>query len=350
MTDINLIKELALHSIKGTAPSNFSKEQVDKALLDEFSKLAGSVNQFRKNRYDIYEIIMDVADEIVPRDVMHNLAAFADVRVVPQGQTVRYRTKLGRQRAKSFLTQVGLAGVYETFRLDATEYEVKVGAVGGAVTLDFERFLDGAESLSELMAIITEGMVESVFYEVQKALRAAYEVAGINANNSSTVNTFDAAEMERLVNVVRAYGQGVTIFAPPEFISAMGPDAIVPVGVNTGQGVYPTDDINQIHETGFIRIFRGAPVVMLQQSFSDTNNEALLIDPQLAYILPTGGEKVVKVVLEGNQQISDHENRDWSFEIHTYRKMGVAINAYHNWGIYKNTSIEGTFAESPYGI
>lgn len=348
MTNIDLIKELALHSVKGTAPSNFSKEQVDKALLDEFSKLAGSVNQFRKNRYDIYEIIMDVADEIVPREVMHNLAAFADVRVVPQGQTVRYRTKLGRQRAKSFLTQVGLAGVYETFRLDASEYEVKVGAIGGAVAIDFERFLDGAESLSELMAIITEGMVDSVFYEVQKALRAAYEVADVN-KNTTTGNGFDAAEMERLVNIVRAYGQGATIFAPPEFISAMGADAIV-APTDSTRGIYPTDDINQIHETGFIRIFRGAPVVMLQQSFSDLSNEAVMIDPQMAYILPTGGEKVVKVVLEGDQQISDHENRDWSFEIHTYRKMGVAINAYHNWGIYKNTEIDRTFAESPYGV
>ena len=348
MTNIDLIKELALHSVKGTAPSNFSKEQVDKALLDEFSKLAGSVNQFRKNRYDIYEIIMDVADEIVPREVMHNLAAFADVRVVPQGQTVRYRTKLGRQRAKSFLTQVGLAGVYETFRLDASEYEVKVGAIGGAVTIDFERFLDGAESLSELMAIITEGMVDSVFHEVQKALRAAYEVADVN-KNTVAANGFDAAEMERLVNIVRAYGQGATIFAPPEFISAMGADAIV-APTDTAGGVYPTDDINQIHETGFIRIFRGAPVVMLQQSFSDLSNEKVMIDPQMAYILPTGGEKVVKVVLEGDQQISDHENRDWSFEIHTYRKMGVAINAYHNWGIYKNAEIESNLAESPYGI
>ena len=118
---------------------------------------------------------------------------------------------------------------------------------------------------------------------------------------------------------------------------------------NTTNGIYHPQDIDSIHNTGYINIFRGAPVVQIPQSFIDETNTKTWIDPQLAYVLPTGGEKVVKVVLEGNTQINDFKNRDNSLEVYAYKKMGCAILAHHNWGIYQNTSINQTF-ENPYGF
>ena len=41
----------------------------------------------------------------------------------------------------------------------------------------------------------------------------------------------------------------------------------------------------------------------------------------------------------------DFVNADQSMEIHTYRKIGTAILAYHNWGIYKNENIPQTYKE-----
>ena len=41
----------------------------------------------------------------------------------------------------------------------------------------------------------------------------------------------------------------------------------------------------------------------------------------------------------------DFVNADQSMEIHTYRKIGTAILAYHNWGIYKNEGILQTYKE-----
>lgn len=153
--------------------------------------------------------------------------------------------------------------------------------------------------------------------------------------------------MLKLVNIARAYGSSAVIFAPPEFVAAMGPDAIVPVGTYgtsyPAVGVYAPQDIDAIHNTGYINIFRGTPVVQIPQSFVDENNTATEIDPQLAYVLPAGKEKVVKVVLEGATQIHDFTNRDNSMEIHAYKKMGCAILTHYNWGIYQNTGITQTY-------
>ena len=51
--NIKELKQLALHSARQTAPTNYSVGSVNEALADGFKEMAGSVNQFMKNRYDI---------------------------------------------------------------------------------------------------------------------------------------------------------------------------------------------------------------------------------------------------------------------------------------------------------
>lgn len=338
---IEKLKELARYSAHRTAPTEFSVESVDKAFADGLKELAGSVNAFMKNRFDIYDIIIENADEIVPAKVMEQFGQFAEVRNVAQGDKVLFkRGPLGRARAKKFLTQVGLSGVYESFRLDSETFTVGMKAIGGAVSIDFERMLDGAENLGEFMAVLAEAQVDGIYGEVQNALMSA--MANMPSANYVS-GSYSAAALQGLVNTVKAYGGGATIFASPEFIDAMGPDAIVPTLMNSttnvAQGIYPRDDIDSIHNYGRIRIFRGTPVVELRQSFVDEKNEKVMINPQFAYVLPTGNDKVVKIVMEGQTQIYDAVNRDQSIEVNTYRKIGVGILAYNNWGVYQNTGI-----------
>ena len=347
---LNEFKDIALHAAKGTAPANFTVENVNDAFIDGLKELAGSYNQFMKNRYDIYDIIIQSIDEILPKNVINALGAFADVQQVAQGEKAMFRRKKGRARAKKFLTQVGLSGVYETFRLDADTFEVGAHAVGGGATIDFERMLDGAESLAEVVGIVTEGLENAVYVEVQKALNAA--VAVMPATNIES-GSWDPDEMVRLLTTVRAYGSPV-IYACPEFIAAMGPDAIVPVLMNSttnvAQGIYSPKDIEAIHDYGFINVFRGAPIVQLPQSFVDENNTETYVNPRLAYIFPAGQEKVVKVVLEGQTQIRDHENKDNSMEVYAWKKMGCAILTHHNWAMYENTGLTDTSSKDIYGF
>ena len=343
-------RDIALHAAKGTAPAEFTVENVNDAFIDGLKELAGSYNQFMKNRYDIYDIIIEAIDEILPKNVINALGAFAEVKTVAQGEKAMFRRNKGRARAKKFLTQVGLSGVYETFRLDAETFEVGAHAVGGGATIDFERMLDGAESLAEVVGIVTEGLENAVYVEVQRALNAAVSV--MPATNIES-GSWDADEMVRLLTTVRAYGSPV-IYACPEFVAAMGPDAIVPVLMNSttnvAQGIYSPKDIEAIHDYGFVNVFRGAPIVQLPQSFVDESNTETYVNPRLAYIFPAGQEKVVKVVLEGQTQIRDHENKDNSMEVFAWKKMGCAILTHHNWAMYENTSLTDTSAKDIYGF
>ena len=102
---LNELKELALHAAKGTAPETFSVENVNEAFIDGLRELAGNYNQFMKNRYDIYEIIISAIDEVLPKNVIDALGAFAEVKSVAQGQKAIFRVKRGRARAKKLLNQ-----------------------------------------------------------------------------------------------------------------------------------------------------------------------------------------------------------------------------------------------------
>lgn len=355
MATLQELKELAIHAARGTAPANYSAGTVDEALRGELKALAGSVNQFMKNRYDIYDIVIAAVDDVVPKNVISAVGAFAEVRSVPNGQKTIFKRKLGRQRAKQFITRVAIGGLYETFRLDSETFTVEAYAIGGAVSIDFERFMNGEEDMAELVAIVQEGLVESVYVETMRALHKAADATALENNiNAQGVNVFtmsdwDADTAVKAINRVKGYGTGATIFATPEFVAAMGPDAIVPIAASKNSGIISPAvqaDIDAIHNTGYINIFRGTPVVQLPNTWVDDKYEQTYLDPQLAYVLPTNGDKIVKVVLEGDTQINDFKNKERSMEIHFYKKMGVALTHDRNWAILKNEKVENTYSDN----
>ena len=336
---INELRELARHAANRTAPAEFSVSSVDAAVADGFKNLCGSINNFMRNRYDIYDIIIENADEVVPNKVMDAMGQFAEVIQLKNGEKKLFkRGGIGRNRAKKFLTQVGLNGLYETFRLDQETFTIGMKSIGGAVTVDFQRLIDGSENLAEFMNVLAEAQEDAIYAEVQNALMTAVAEGSPMPQANKFEGSYDAAQLQTLINTVKAYGGGATIFAAPEFIAAMGPDAIVAGGTNV-QGVYHPEDIDAIHLNGRIRIFRGTPVVELRQSFLDEKNAQVMINPAYAYILPTGKEKVVKICLEGATQMYDVINPDQSMEIHSYKMIGVGILAFNNWGVYHNTGI-----------
>ena len=272
MATLQEIRELAIHYVNGTAPTDYSVDSVAAAYHDAIAEMTSSVAMAMKNRYDIYQIITEAADEYLPKKVLPALAQFAEVKTVAQNEKVMFKKgRLGKNRAKQFLTQVGAAGVYETFRLDTDTFTISTHAIGGAVRLDFERFLDLADNLPELMEIVNEGLGDALYQEVHKALVAAFTGQGANRRNRVATNGFNAAQMQALIGTVKTYGTNAVIFATGEFIEAMGPDAIgftpfYPYGNNGTTNIYPNvafhpDDIDAIHNTGKIKIFRGTPIV-----------------------------------------------------------------------------------------
>lgn len=354
--DIQNIKDLVVCSFyhKNPNPTKFQDQDVDKALREEIAALTSDYYTFQKNKYDLFELLSEAYTEILPKQIEQFMETFADVRTVPKNQKAVFTVKRGRRRAKQFITQVALSGVYEQFRLDNDTFEVGGRAIGGAGWIDFERYSTGDEIVTETIDILYEGFREAVYGEIQKALLASVNADNRPAKNKHIGAGFDATAMQNLCNVAQTYGTGAVIYATPEFVTAMGPDAIgMPVyapyaltasptaGSAPGYAtpVYNPRNIQEIAEYGRIKTFRGFPIVEIPQSFTDETNTTTVSNPAAAYIFPTGKEKPVKVVFEGPIQFDDFKNRDRSMEFEIYGRVGVAILTNYDWCVYVNTDL-----------
>ena len=342
MKELKALKELAVHAIRGTTPEptaefSCSIEEVESTLREELNALASDYNNYRRNKYDIFEIMQAAADEYLPNKVIAAMGAFAEIKTFKDGAKIEFKVRKGKLRGKKFVTKATPSGVYEAFRLDSDVIDMNTTSIGGATTIDFNRFLCGDEDMAENMAVLYEGIEDAIYGMVQEALIATIEGKSEGSfNNYAITNGFEADAMVTLINTVKAYGTGVIIYATREFIAEMGADVIV-AGQNPGVS---QKDIDAIHDTGLIQVFRGCPIVELPQSFVDETNEDKVINPAYAYVFPTGGEKVVKIGFEGDTHVDEFKNRDRSWELEAYKKVGVAILHTNNWAVYHNTALD----------
>ena len=332
-------------------PAEFSAENYDyeAALRDELAKLMTKDGKhfnrhvFNRNKEDVFELLEENLEEVLPQNIKSALDMFVEVKNYAQGQRPEFRVVRGKQRGKQFVTRATESGNYETFRLDRDRFDLYIQAIGGAGYVDFERYLDGLESMTDIYEVIQEGIVDRLFEMVQECLLASWNAAGRPVRNKVAANTFNPAAMKKLCNTVAPYGSPI-IYCTPEFAAEMV-NAIVYNNVNPSWvgGKISDQDMIDIRERGYIGKFQGVPVVVMPQSFTDEKNEKLMFNPSFAYVLPAGKEKIIKMAFEGSpyfREWDDHEG-DNQFTLQGYVKVGVGLFTTPNyWGIYYNSSLD----------
>lgn len=322
----------------------FSSADLNKALREEFNGLTGYVEgcginyaDYRENKNTIFRLIEETIDEVLPPRVEAQYMQFAETRTIPQGDKAVFKlkvTELSRRRAKTFVSRVGLAGRYETFMLDGASLEVQTGAIGAAARIGFEEFLDGRWEFSEFTSLMLEALDEFIYVEVAKALAAM--VTSLPDANRATVAGFDEATMDELLAIIDTYGRA-TIYCTQEFANKMIPS----------EKRMSNEMKNTLWNRGWLGDYKGHTVVILDQSIvygTEDINSQKAIDPSLAYLIPTGSEKPVKIVFEGQTQVQEIEyTDDWSRDLQTYTKVGVGTVATLGgvvWiGCYENTEL-----------
>lgn len=334
---MNTLEMLMKGALGKKVPAEFATENYDyeAALRDELRKIAGTRRQFERNKYDVFDLLSEAMDEVLPQKVISTVGMFAETRQVPQGTRLEFTITRGKQRGRQFVTRATESGYYETFRLDRDRIDLTPKAIGAAGIMDFERYLDGAENIADIYEVITDGIVDEIFRMIQECLLASWNATGRPAANKVAATNFDAVAMVKLCNTVAAYGAPV-IYCSPQFAAEMV-NAIV---YNTETKISDTD-MQEVRDRGYIGKFRGTPVVVLPQSFDDETNSKLTMNPSFAYVIPSGKEKLVKVGMEGESFFKEYDNRDNSTVLQAYKKVGVAMVGTPNyWGIYYNSGID----------
>ena len=346
--------------------SNFSCENVNDAFRDQVKELVGDYSLFRRNKLDFYELIEEIYAEVLPQKVLQNYGVLAEVQTVGHGQKITFKKKLGRARGKSFVTRVGLGGVFETFRLDSTEFTIETEAIGGATAIDFERFLAGQEDLAEQVDILMEGIDEEIYVMLAKAINNSAKSVGVQSTDGSTfakydakgelvpnrdmtngnktfveASKFDQVSFDQLINTVRYYGNPI-IVCTHEFADKIPCNYLAVSDTATGaKGLRISEqDVADMRTYGVLKMYKGCPIVVLPQSFEDETNQRVVMNPAYCYIIPGDGNKLARIVFEGGPVANTYEQKDRSMEFSMYQKVGIAILHYNNWGLYHDSELD----------
>jgi hypothetical protein len=309
---------------------NFSYADLNETLRNELNAISSSYQLYRENKNTLFALIEEVIDDVLPRKVIDQYGQFAEVRTFAQGDKpvfVQKITEASRRRARQFITKVGLAGVYEVFKLDGKSYEVPTSAFGGAAQIGLEEFLDGRVDFAEVLNIVMNGLDECVYIEIERALIGA--VTQLQEANKFSGTGFIEAEMDRLISIADAYGNA-TVYCTYEFAATMVP----------AEGWVSDRMKDEIWGNGYLANYKGHRVIVLPQSYEDETNTKKVIDPSYAWIIPTGGnDKPVKVAFEGQTLVDERKNYDWSREVQVYKKLGVAAIVTNNICVYRNEAL-----------
>lgn len=328
-----VLRDLAIAVAKRAPEGNFSLTDMHETLrtqMREAVSVDGKINfhAWNQNKSLVFAILSEMVDTVLPQKIEEaGIGQFIDVKNFAHGDRPRFYLKTGIKNVKRFITRVAAAGVYDRVRLDRDYFDVETYVHGGAVYQTMESFLAGNGNINEVLDILLSELEDSIYADVVVALQGA--TTKMPAANQATHAGFDVAKFNGVLSTVRAYGVP-TIFCTQEFAATL-----VPTAQFTGDA-----DKNDMRNQGYIGKYLGADVVILTQSFADETNVGKIINPQYAYILPSGAqEKPIKLGFEGDTVIRDVQNADWSFEIQLYKKFGVTLIHTNHFGIYRNTAL-----------
>ena len=307
----------------------FGYSEMNETLRTEFQELAPDYRNYKINQNTIFALIEQTIDDVLPTRVLEQYSQFAEVKTFAQGDKPIFTQKItqaSKRRAKQFIGKVGLAGLYEVFKLDGRSYEVTTNAIGGAAQIGFEEFLDGRVNFADVLDIVMEGLDECIYIEIEKQLVGAVENV-IDANKTSQTG-FVETEMDRLIAIADSYGKSA-IYCTFEFAATMVPS----------EGWVSDDMRNQKWNNGYLANYKGHQVIVLPQSYEDETNTTKVIDPSFAWIIPVGAEKPVKIAFEGGAIVDEYRNYDRSQEVQVYKKVGVRAIFSNAICVYRNTSL-----------
>ena len=308
----------------------YGYSEMNETLRTEFQELAPDYRNYKINQNTIFALIEQTIDDVLPARVMEQYSQFAEIKTFAQGDKPIFTQKItqaSKRRAKQFIGKVGLAGLYEVFKLDGQSYEVTTNAIGGAAQIGFEEFLDGRVNFADVLDIVMAGLDECIYIEIEKQLIGATN--NIIPANMANMTTFDEPTMDRLLAIADSYGKAA-IYCTFEFAATMLP---------TQTGWVSDEMRNARWNNGYLGNYKGHQVIVLPQSFEDETNTTKIIDPSFAWIIPVGADKPVKIAFEGGAIVDEYRNYDRSQEVQVYKKVGVRAIFSNAICVYRNTSL-----------
>ena len=326
-------KNLIRKALRGQALAEFSASDVNAQAIDEIYKAAGiskdtSMQRVLAHQKEVFAIISEVIDEMLPKNVENIMGRFAEVKSFARDAEVNFLIKnVGLRRARLSIKKGARGGVYRAARLDnkSMGMDTEVYTVGLYVTL--EDILLGKVSLAELYQNILLGFEDKIYQEIVAALRTASTAGKAShafTNDGTTAQLLP--DLDDAIRVAKAYGDNVVVVGFRSYLAKIT-NAVdfIPSGTVHNNPNSPLADIDEIRGNGIVTLYKGTPILELPNFIYEDGATAVWTFKENQIFVLSGDAKPVKVAMKGEMYVAEHTEPTGSIAWNAHKIMGVGL-------------------------
>jgi hypothetical protein len=331
MFETNELKKLSIDLYKGKV-ENFStigKDPIAK-MVAEIVGEKPTMYTWNKNKLEVFQIIGVALEAVVPEILRTQFDAIAEVRNVGMGDKPEFFVE------DSSILSAGhiAAGTQDLRRQEIIngKFTVDTGWIGTKVYAELDRFLSGEINWQQFVDRQALALVNHIQTRIYDAVSGAYDSLRPVRKQEGR---FDADKLLQIAQHVQAASgaNGIQVWGTKRALRNISKDLI-------SGGLASNEMKATMNTQGFIGTFAGLNLIEMPQAYKANTEEFAIKDNQLI-ILPAGQDRLVKVVFEGQIDVTENtsSNRnDLQMELVTRQKVGVHANQYAVMGLY---NIEG---------
>jgi hypothetical protein len=311
---------------------NVKMSEVEKAdykdAMEHIKELASNPNPM--NRYELSQIIAYVVDNVIDARLNY-LQYIAEVKNTAFDERPKFKIKT--QQATAFWQAIG-----STTQRTKTGYkyaDLKIEELSARPVAEWAEIAAGRYDFAELTRDITNDFEIKIAQKVQSTLYSAF--SGLSSPNFASGAGVVSTSFDPLLAAMQRYGGGrAAIVGDYEALQKL--PGLTQVGSRTSD-----DIINEFNRNGFIGVYKGAPVVVLDNPYIGLTGYTTALDRGYIYIVPAvdDARKTVKVQFAGNVTPMEGTNiSDGSYEMRFDKHVGAGVlSARHALAVYEDTTL-----------
>jgi len=303
-----------------------TKDVAEEMLRAKFKELAPNRKALRRNQTSVFELIEETVDELFPVRANEVFNQFCEFKTFLNGDKPLFNMPKGKGQIRRFIKRVALGVPMLRTRLMRNQQTMEMFALGGAVYIEWENYLDGSIDFIDLCNALVDELINATYDEIITALNTAIDGTTFKKTHTELTDAFSIEGIVTLISYAKQYGAGgATVMGSPSMVARIK-DA----------DFLSDEDKTDVRERGYVGKVRGASVVVIEQQY-DKDGTALFPEDAL-FVFPSGNrpeDKFIKVGYEGDTEIKDKENDDRSLTYEVYAKLGVMLGNADGIGVYK---------------
>lgn len=321
MLQMTELQQLSVDAYNGKVDT-YSVRDAEELIREKLVECVGgkwNYRQFKKNEHDFYALIEEIITINLSNLTVDSFSDWVEVKDFALGDKVEFKVE------NTNLFKVGnIATGTNTIRrqrmldskLPTTAYKMSI-----AIYEEFDKFIAGRIDWAKLVNKVSASFNREVALQISRAVQSAYSTIHTNLKFEGT---YSDAQLSKIISKVKGLtGQEIGIYGVPEAIEHI-------------QGANCLADLADRRKYGYIKEFKGNPVIELPQTY-DAVNDKWGVRNDIIYIIPQG-EKIVIVGFEGEAMVIENtdgtKRNDQQIEYKFQRMMHLGVLCTARFGAY----------------